>query len=326
MNTRDTTADGHRPSAYERWTERARAAIDRLQDEGRLPLTDPIKPGIVSRPYNGLTGAWYSGCNLLWLHLMALIEAYAEHRWLTYRQAARLGAQVRKGERGSPILVFRPATRRRDEGDEEEEERRGYFTCATVFNASQIDDLPSAESFVEVEDLSRVETVVDAFARATGADIRITEVMFGGERGAYLPVADCIRMRPRSQFTHGAQYYSTLLHELAHWTGHESRLGRELAARHGNAESYAREELRAEMTAFTLSQTFGLGFEPRRSVQYLAAYEAQLADPEALAKAAGESTAIVRYLCELADPEGALVPRAAAPAAVDTDTGGSRED
>ena len=311
MAVHNKQANG-KPSAYDRWTERAAITLNRLKAEDRLPLTSPIKPGIVTRPYNGLTGAWYWGSNHLHLHLTSLVEMHAEHRWLTYRQAARMGGQVRKGEKGSLILIFKPA---RDNDADDGRERRGYFGAATVFNAAQIDGLEPADVLEVVDDLTHVEAIADAFVQATGAEVIDSEVLAGSELGAYRSSADRIRMRPRSHFQHNAEYYSTLLHELAHWTGHASRMGREPDTVAGS-EGYAEEELVAEMTAFTLSQTLGLGFESRLSARYLDHYEAQLSDPDALAKAAGASTAIVRYLCELADPKGALVPRQAKPATV----------
>ena len=97
-----TAAEGRKSSAYERWCDRAAATLDRLMAEGRHPLASPIKPGAPVRPFNGLTGHWYQATNCWWLHIMAVLEAYAEHRWLTYRQAQALGGQVRKGEKGNP--------------------------------------------------------------------------------------------------------------------------------------------------------------------------------------------------------------------------------
>ena len=202
---------------------------------------------------------------------------------------------------------------------------RGWFTTATVFNAQQIDDLP-APATASVEPLDAVAAKAEAFARATGANIRPTDISLGSELGAYSPSQDRIRIRPRASFTHSAEYYSVLFHELAHWTGHDSRLSRSLAEGFDDKEAYAREELRAEMAAFTLATTFGLGFEPRRSAQYLEHWGDGLGDPRIYAQAATEASAIVRFLCELADPDGALLPRKAAPAAVASDAGGSHDN
>ena len=306
------TAGGRKPSAYDRWTARTAQAIEQLLAGDQLPLASPIKPGVPGRPYNGATGRWYAGGNLFALHIFALIEGHAEHRWLTYRQAASVGAQVRKGERGTPIVVWRPARRKPDFDTEEEEERRGYFGGATVFNASQIDGLPDPDLGFEAADLSAAHSAADAFIRATGADLRISEVARGGELGSYDFGSDYLTLRPREHFVNNAEYYSVVFHELAHWTGHQARLGRPLTGdRHCTA--YAREELIAEMTAYTLATTFGLGFEPPRKARYLDHYSLLAGDPKAYTQVAGASSQVCRFLCELADPDGQLLPRTASP-------------
>lgn len=299
-------------TAYERWTEKTTATLEELIESGQaLPLTSAIKPGMPARPYNGLTGRWYEGGNLFWLHLAALVETFAEHRWLTYRQAQKVGAQVRKGERGTMILIWKPLPPRdKSHEDTDKPERRGYFGSATVFNASQIDGLPDVS--LEAPDLSVAEAAADAFIQATGVDLRISEVTAGGALGSYAYGFDYVTVRPREHFTNNAQYYRVLFHELAHWSGHQTRLGRPMTGDHDSL-AYAREELVAELTAFTLSTTFGLGFEPPRSARYLEHYSALAGDAKAWQQAAAASSAACRFLCELADPEGKLLPRQAAP-------------
>jgi len=80
----------------------------------------------------------------------------------------------------------------------------------------------------------------------------------GGQRAFYAPDADSITMPPRTLFPKAEAYYATLFHEMGHWTGHKSRLARDLSGAFGSAP-YAREELVAEMTSAFLCSDCGIG-------------------------------------------------------------------
>lgn len=88
----------------------------------------------------------------------------------------------------------------------------------------------------------------------------------------YRPSADVIVCPQKTQFPKGADYYSTLLHEVAHSTGHPSRLNRDMSGFFGSP-SYAREELIAEMTAALCGIRFGLATTPQQeNAAYLASW------------------------------------------------------
>jgi antirestriction protein ArdC len=78
-----------------------------------------------------------------------------------------------------------------------------------------------------------------------------------GDRAFYRPSTDCIHLPLKEQFPSAGDYYSTLLHELGHWTGHATRLNRDLSDPFGSI-GYVREELRAEIArlAFQSFSTF----------------------------------------------------------------------
>jgi len=225
-------------------------------------------------PRNGKTAAPYHGANVLLLWDAAFEQGYASNVWLTYKQAASMGAQVRKGERGVMCAHFERRARRGDDavqtanvqdGEDEgraEEERKdqgkdhgfggGVVLCMPfwVFNVAQIDGLPC-----EVVDLC-----VDP-ARSPGGPVESALRLLGGcdatirhgyERAMYLPKLDEIRLPWPRRFTSGEAYCATLLHELVHWTGHPSRLHRQFRKRFGD-DAYAFEELVAELgSAFLL--------------------------------------------------------------------------
>jgi antirestriction protein ArdC len=200
----------------------------------------------------------------------AAIECgYASHVWLTYRQAERLGAQVRRGEHGVLGAHFerraRPTLGEPPVGDtgvpvvcetgmakEEEATPPSILLCRPfrVFNAAQIDGLPAA-----VLDLCAAPSaaphgpVESAMRLLGGCDATIRH---GFERAMYLPELDEIRLPWPRQFTSAENHFATALHELVHWTGHPKRLHRTFGARFGDA-AYAFEELVAELgSAFAM--------------------------------------------------------------------------
>ncbi|CAN7775263.1 zincin-like metallopeptidase domain-containing protein [Variovorax sp. LjRoot84] len=228
-------------------------------------------------PRNGKTGAPYHGANVLLLWDAAIEQGYASNVWLTYKQAASMGAQVRKGERGVLCAHFerrfeRRARRGEDADDaanvqagEEEgraEEGRdegrdeglggGVLLCMPfwVFNVAQIDGLPSEVVDLCIEPVKSPSGPVESALRLLGGcDATIRH---GFERAMYLPELDEIRLPWPSRFISGEAFCATALHETVHWTGHASRLNRQFGLRFGDA-AYAFEELVAELgSAFVM--------------------------------------------------------------------------
>lgn len=206
-------------------------------------------------PINGATGVAYRGVNVLTLWLAAQEQGFGSCRWMTFKQASMCGGQVRRGERGTQI-VFYQMKERAEENDRGEEEVRRFpmLKTFTVFNVTQIDGLPEHLAD-QVHDLSPDPFSPDELAeqtiQATGASIS-----HGGDRAAYSPNLDQIVMPVPEAFETPENYYSTCLHELAHWTGHPSRLSRDLSGRFGD-EAYAMEELIAELGAAFCAGSLG---------------------------------------------------------------------
>ena len=218
-------------------------------------------------PRNGKTGAPYHGVNVLLLWDAAIEQGYTSNVWLTYKQAASLGAQVRKGERAVLCAHFeRKAARAsaatgedrsiatpEEEGGEDAAGSRSFLLCTPfwVFNVAQIDGLPAtlvddAVASRPWADRSPIEGAM-RFIGGCRADIR-----HGYERAAYAPHADRILMPDVDRFTSPEAYCATALHELVHWTGHPDRLARAFGQRFGDT-AYAFEELVAELgCAFVL--------------------------------------------------------------------------
>ena len=182
--------------------------------------------------------------------------------------------------------------------DKETDKVKGlYFRGASVFSAAQVEGWEAPT--VEAPDLTEVLANVDTYLKNIGADVRHSTE----GRAYYNPSSDYIQMPHREQFaatdTSNATecYYSTLLHEHTHWTGHKSRLNRlELK----NKRGYAFEELIAELGACFLSVDLGISVEVRPDhSQYIAGWLQALTSDSGsdyIWKAASEAQKAVDYL------------------------------
>jgi len=228
-------------------------------ENGVAPWAKPWKcSGPCGRPRNFESKRAYTGLNVFTLLWAATEGGFTSNEWLTFSGVKRLEAQVKKGEHGTWILQPVPAHFWRTVEDpdtgEKVKERVDYwrFKGLKVFNVEQTTiELPKPEEETEEEKAARIQDA-EAFIQAQGAKLH-----HGGDRAFYRPSTDSITLPPFEAFQDAASYYSTSLHEHAHWTGHESRLGRDLSGWFGN-EDYAFEELVAEMASAYLCLDLGI--------------------------------------------------------------------
>lgn len=239
-----------RPSPAETITA---AIVERLE-AGTRPWVQPWTGASVSRPLRAC-GTPYQGINVLWLWMAAEAAGHSSPFWMTYRQSQMLGAQVRKGERGTVAIFYRAYQAEADEGDEAADRRtRRVLKSFTVFNACQIDGLPK-RFFPEPRPLpppTERDDAPDRFFAAVPARIR-----HWGAEAFYSPALDQVTMPEPGLFRDLDHYRATLAHELSHWTGHDSRLARQMSGRFGS-EAYAMEELVAELSSAILGAELGL--------------------------------------------------------------------
>lgn len=139
-------------------------------------------------------------------------------------------------------------------------QRIPFLKAYTVFNVDQIEALPERYGEPEVIDINPDERIarIDAFFRHCGAEIR-----HGGGSAYYAPGPDHVQMPQFECFETADAYYSTLGHEMTHWTRHPSRLDRDFGRQRFGDSGYAREELVAELGAAFLCADLGLALEPR---------------------------------------------------------------
>lgn len=270
-------------------------------EQGTRPWMKPWSHGHAagspSRPLRH-NGQPYKGINVVLLWMAASIKGYSAPIWMTYKQAQALGAQVRKGETGSPVTYADKLKKQeRNEETGEELERQVYFLKQyTVFNVEQIDGLPghfyAKTPALSVEPKARIE-VAEAFFANLGADIR-----HGGDRAFYAPMLDYVQMPPFETFRDAESYYATLGHECIHWTMHARRLDRDFGGSRFGNESYAQEELVAEIGAAFLCADLGLALEPRPDhASYIASWLKVLKnDKRAIFTAAAHAQKAADYL------------------------------
>lgn len=245
------------------YTEITNAIIADLE-KGIRPWVKPWVTGTKnpSRPLRS-TGEPYRGINVLSLWHAADRAGYTSNYWFTFNQARDLGAHVRKGEKSSRVVYANLYAKTEDDDAREPEEKRIPFLKAySVFNADQIESLPEQftakpHSPVEGFDHAPNEKAVEFFAN-TGAAIREDK-----EAARYSVLEDAIYMPPFRAFEHADRYYSTLAHEITHWTGHPKRTPRVFPKAAYTPQTYAREELVAELGAAFLCADLGINLTPR---------------------------------------------------------------
>lgn len=229
-------------------------------ESGSLPWKRPWKSSSVSGlPANPSTKREYSGTNILSLWVEQAVFGYETGLWLGFDQARKLGGHVKKDEHGHPVLVYRTGTRTNDEGNEE---AYRFLSVRLVFNLDQCAGLDSLRPVYEKHEWDPLERV-ESLIQKTGATIE-----YGGDRAFYLPKPDKIRLPDRDRFANAKDFSATALHELTHWTGHESRLNRKFGQKFGE-DAYAFEELIAEIGCAMTMARIGLSGEVVNHASYL---------------------------------------------------------
>lgn len=264
-----------------------------------------VKPWGANRakglPVNALTGKAYRGCNVMFL----LATPFQSRGWMTFKQVASVGGKVKKGARASDIFFFTTI----------EVEKEDRTTGEKV-----LIDVPVLKNF-KVFNLEQCEIPADAklkFHSEETADTtdddndifdeceRLLNLAVWYEddvKAYYAPSRDEIHLPNRRAFSTLSGFWGTAMHELSHWTGHESRLNRDMKHAFGT-QKYAREELIAEVSSWLLAVTLGTPHEPQNSAAYLASWVSDFKNkPRELYTAISQAQKVVDYLLETAGIE-----------------------
>ncbi len=247
-------------------------------------------------PVNPTTGNRYKGINAI--HLMN--QDRDDPRWMTFKQAKSAGAQVQRNESGTFIQFWKFYDEKnkinkstgkveRDENNKIIKEKiklkKPKVFYASVFNAEQIKGLPLLErKDHQWDSLDKVENIL----KESGATIKHD----GKSRAFYSLSNDSIHLPKKERFDEPSKYYATALHELGHWTGHKSRLDRDMGGGFAST-SYAKEELRAEISSMLVGATLNIGHDPSQHVSYVESWVKALKnDPKEIFRAAADAEKI----------------------------------
>lgn len=281
-------------------SEYRKAVTERLigmLESGTAPWQKPWDAGIaaMNRPHN-FNGRPYHGVNALMLWCTAIDKGYEDPRWLTFKQVNKLGGHVNKGEKAQIVEYWQweKEVENPETGEKEKvplEHPKVYR--AAVFNADQCTGLPKLRR--QAQKWSPVERAENIIA-ANG--VPVTHNTDGS--AFYSPGGDFICLPPRESFATVDAYYSTLLHEVGHSTGHPTRLNREFGGQFGS-EGYAREELRAELASTFLCGELGIattGSDEQHAAYVKSWVSALKNDYNEIFRAAADAEKICNYLYE----------------------------
>lgn len=273
---------------------------------------------VTDTPVSGATKARYRGVNNIILWMVTMLRGYKDNRWFTFHQIEKNNWKFKTDNKGKsmgknagiPVDFFEVRDKQTKkaynpivlEGMTSEEKvkyirenvypsRRTY--C--VFNADIIDGVPAiAKPDIDLNATNDdVEMIIDYWGEYQ------SRIEYGGDIACYYPIEDKIKVPNRDKFESMQEFYGTILHEIAHSTGHKSRLNRnnDMVC---SASDYAMEELRAEMAAMFLEQETGVRAEAndiKNHSAYIKTWAERIRDnPNALFAAIADAENIVQYV------------------------------
>lgn len=249
-----------------------------IQDTISALVIEQLEKGIVPwrKPWTSAgylptsltTGKTYGGINLLILSIVG--SNYSRPLWITYKEAEKRGGNIKRGEKGTPIIKWSIYDKRDKETGET---HKAFFLKEfTVFNIDQTEGLSI------VEPAKREPITIHEGIPALLADYASKPEIYhsASDRAYYSPLLDSIHLPLVEQFTSAEEYALTLAHELTHSTGHQSRLNRfadekDEPAVFGSA-NYAKEELVADIGANMLLNHYGMELSLTNSASYVAGW------------------------------------------------------
>ena len=252
---------------------------------------------------NSISGKEYQGINVFSLAVSSFANNFESDEWLTYKQAQAKGWQVKKGSKGTRIIYFKI--------NEYENKKTGDIDKVpmikqySVFNGDQVEGfIPTKEPATEAETFDNCD-LVEATIEAHEITLR-----HGGDTAFFSPQLDFIQMPMKEDFistdeeNNQQTYYSTLLHEVTHWTGHKKRLARDFSGRFGS-NAYAFEELVAEIGSVFLCSKMGVKASPsQNNAKYLNGWlEVLNNDKRAIVKAFSLAQKASNYIVEKSPAE-----------------------
>jgi len=288
--------------------EKLTAGIIRQLEEGKVPWKKPWQ-----EMCNLNSGRGYRGMNKIILACAAEANGFTSPYWTTFKGAQELGGQVRKGEHATFISFWKelPKKGNRDETPEIDAPtgKKGkdtFLMCQTfcVFNLSQIDGITPEMMPKHVKEAEAAKQNRDPVAEAEAIIENMPQkpvIKYGGIAACYIPKIDEVHLPAPENFSSREEFYATAFHELAHSTGHETRLNRpEIQTSHFGSAPYSKEELLAEFSANFLMAEAGISHEKQleNSASYCAGWLSALKNDRAMLMSAGAAAGrVTDYIC-----------------------------
>lgn len=270
-------------------------------------IIEALDGGIVpwSRPWNltgghqNLKGRKYRGVNPLLLEVAAEVKGYTDPYWGTFNQVKGYGGKVKKGEKGTLITFWKVYDKVNAETGEEE--KRFILRYFNVFNVAQTEGLdwtPPETVKHDHDPIAEGDRIMAGMPNPPKVEIK------SSDRAYYRPSTDTVVLPQLEQYPIAADFYRVAFHELVHSTGHESRLDRDLTEAIMKRDSYAAEELVAEIGAAMLCGVAGIDSNIEQNASYIAEWKKRLAeDPKLIVSAAGKAQKAADYILD-AEPAG----------------------
>lgn len=284
-------------------------SIIELMESSDKNWTKPWSNLINCYPENGVTGHYYQGVNVFHLSTVAFRRSYQTNLWAGMKQWNKVGCRVKAGE--TATLILRPFIKEIKNDDDEVVSRISLPSWNRVFNIEQISGFENNPELVQKYNKAVEAANTDRFDPTLIENNSIDqlidqlEVRVVSDTKAYYDRAfDRIGMPPKEAFNvdsdpdrNVSRYYSTLLHELTHYTGHESRCNRQFGNKFGDKD-YAFEELVAELGSAFLCNHFKVQSEVREDhASYLKHWLTMLKeDNTAIVRASSLAQTAVEYL------------------------------
>jgi antirestriction protein ArdC len=266
------------------------------------------KPWSFIPAHNAGTGRAYTMGNQFLISLLSAILGYENPAFLTFNQAKKLGGNVKKEESKNYIPVpFYKVTKKTDD---ESGKDKMFFNMSIfyVYNISQCENIDPSKlkrakgTFFNNDDRHPSED--ERYAKAWEFFEYASQgmnVSYGGQRAAYSLTHDRIVMPERNTFKDNASFFSTLFHEMAHWTGEKSRCNRVQTGKFGTS-TYAEEELVAELTSAMICGLLGIQGSLQHK-EYFNHWRENLAAKQVM-QAAKNAYIAAHYLLDLAAANG----------------------
>lgn len=278
-------------NVYEIVTKQVLEALE----QGTVPWA---KPWSAAGAHQNIEGRKYRGVNPLLLEISAMRNGFDQPYWCTMNQANKKGGKVRKGEKSTIVTFWKSYETDSGERDKEGKkimDQRFILRYFKVFNVAQIDGMDWEPPTLPGEDLTPLEIgerVIENMPNPPMIEIKRTDM------ACYRPSLDHVTLPQLEQYGKAEDFYRVAFHELAHATGHESRLDRQIKNNFGS-EKYAKEELVAELTAAMVCQATGIESEIEQSAAYIAGWKKALEDdPKLIVSASSAAQKAADYILD----------------------------